>query len=294
MKGKYKKKKKFRSTGDVIDPPIFQQRGANFDVQMMHPNVKTVGRIYETADYDLFKLMDENRDVHISSKLRHLIETQGQLTPIVVDANFNVYDGQHRLAILKELGRPVIFVVNTEAKSYDMIAMNAAQKNWSDMDYVRYYVAQGYSEYETLLNVYESYKDFISLKSIISYLSGRSAQSSTGASEFLKYGTYKVRDYDDVIGFLNYLRLFKESTNMPNLRTTITDALYKMYFKPTFDSKRMIQKFIEKDMPNQPYHFTSRETSLDKMVTIYNDRLKEGHSKYLDYTYNKNKKLVLL
>ena len=285
MKGKYKKRK--MKSSSVLG---VQQKSANFDVQMMNPDVITIGRIYETSNYDLFHLMDENREVHISSRLYNLIETQGQLTPIVVDANFNVYDGQHRLVILKELKRPVIFVVNTLAKSYDMIAMNAAQRNWSDMDYINYYITNGYGSYELLLKTYEEYKDVVSLKSMILYLS-----DSTGNAVFehLKYGSYKIKNYENTINFLNYLREFKLETNLSNVRTWVSDSLRKMYVKPTFDGKRMINKFNEKGLSGKPSEFSGREQTMETLVLAYNDRLKEGHPKYLDYEYNKNKNVVL-
>ena len=64
--------------------------------------------IYITADYGKFKKLPGNRDVKGTQKIIDSIETVGYvLSPILVNENMEVIDGQNRLDALRALKLPV-------------------------------------------------------------------------------------------------------------------------------------------------------------------------------------------
>ena len=65
----------------------------------MDERIKETGKIYSTEAYELFKKMVGNRNVAKLSKLKEAIRKDGQITPIVVNKDFEIVDGQHRLEV---------------------------------------------------------------------------------------------------------------------------------------------------------------------------------------------------
>ena len=99
-------------------------------------------KIYQTSNYDKFTNFLGNRSV-TSVKSRHHIEKLMESMkksylpqPIIVDENFSVLDGQHRLEAAKKLKLPIYFmtmtnlgniVIDKEGKEYDMFQL---QRQW--------------------------------------------------------------------------------------------------------------------------------------------------------------------
>ena len=106
----------------------------------------------KTRDYARFKLTDDNRDggvkeIHVqrlidSIKAKNLLE----LRPIIVNNNWEVIDGQHRLEAAKRLGVDIYYEVKADTEKHDIILLNIAEK-WQQRDYLNYYVKNGYPEY---------------------------------------------------------------------------------------------------------------------------------------------------
>lgn len=88
--------------------------------------VEVIGSIFSTSDYTLFKKLKGNRKVKRNKNLRKELEAMGQSSPIVVNSNFEVIDGQHRLDILKSMGRPVSFIISDTIAPRMVVSMNTA------------------------------------------------------------------------------------------------------------------------------------------------------------------------
>ena len=91
-------------------------------------------KIEATKDYKTFKHASFNRELS-NSNLKKLIKLNQKknrlhLFPIIVDKNFVVIDGQHRLAACIELGCPVHYLVDemTEATPSEIYDLNIAGK----------------------------------------------------------------------------------------------------------------------------------------------------------------------
>lgn len=113
-----------------------------------------------TTNYSMFKDFSSNREVdekHVR-KLVCAIEKRNLLSvnPILVDKNFNVVDGQHRLEAAKVLKVPIYYMVG-DVRRDDISKINSNQKNWTQMDYINYYTIEGKKAYVQLSGLINHY-----------------------------------------------------------------------------------------------------------------------------------------
>lgn len=102
--------------------------------------------INSTKNYDMFKKIEGNRDIcqeninriMNSMKIKNLLK----IRPILVNSDFGVIDGQHRLECAKQLDIPVYYQIEESLEDKDIILLNN-QKRWSLVDYVNYKAAKG-------------------------------------------------------------------------------------------------------------------------------------------------------
>lgn len=95
-----------------------------------------------TKDYERFKLLEFNRktiDRRHVNRLKESITKNGYIgNPILVNDDYEIYDGQHRFIALKEMGMEIPFEVQSSSYS-SIIDLNITQKRWTMEDYVNYY-----------------------------------------------------------------------------------------------------------------------------------------------------------
>lgn len=116
----------------------------------------------ETKNYSQFKFHKANRPINESlvKKLTESIKNFGFIDgrPVLVDKDFTVIDGQHRLEACKRLEIPVQYQVS-DAKIMDaVIALNSSQVQWKLIDYINSHAEQGVDCYRKLLKFEEKYK----------------------------------------------------------------------------------------------------------------------------------------
>src|SRR6185369_2038866 len=104
-----------------------------------------------TKNYAMFKFLPSNREI-IEGKVGELIASIKQknlleFRPILVDENHGIIDGQHRLKAAEALQIPIYFNKKKGVGVADMILLNSAQSNWSGVDYLNAYCAEGKKSY---------------------------------------------------------------------------------------------------------------------------------------------------
>lgn len=110
-----------------------------------------MSKIMKTEDYSIFKKHQQNRPIDPMNlkKIKNSIKINNllELRPILVNADMEIIDGQHRLEAARELGVEIYYQVEKNIAAQDMIRLNANQKNWTSMDYIDFYVSAGNVEY---------------------------------------------------------------------------------------------------------------------------------------------------
>lgn len=94
-------------------------------------------KVHTTNDYRKFKILEGNRSVEKVKKIKDSISKFGYLhKPILVNDNFEVVDGQHRLEACKQLGVPIDYVMQRGLKIAHCQTLNNGQINWGLADYL--------------------------------------------------------------------------------------------------------------------------------------------------------------
>lgn len=126
--------------------------------------VKIIGKIYETTDYDLFKKLPDNRDV-LSGRVNKLIASISEryiLNPIAVNEKWEIIDGQGRFEARKALGLPIHFYIVSGASSDDCRRLNKYNTKWEALDFAKSWASAGKQAYVRLLKTSEYTKLSIS------------------------------------------------------------------------------------------------------------------------------------
>jgi hypothetical protein len=107
--------------------------------------------IQKTRNYKQFKLLHFNRDINLNhvNSLKIAIETKNKLcvNPIIVNSDYEVIDGQHRLQAAKELNVDIFYIVDEEYEETDIIIENTNRMLWNESQYVQYYAKKGLADY---------------------------------------------------------------------------------------------------------------------------------------------------
>ena len=108
--------------------------------------------IVETTNYEQFKFLQANRMLDESKikKLQREISLHGLKVPIMVNEKHQIIDGQHRLMACKKLNTPLKYFVAPGTTVKDAAHANQAGSNWNTQDWIHYYAAQGYKDYQEL------------------------------------------------------------------------------------------------------------------------------------------------
>ena len=108
---------------------------------------------FETTDYDMFKILKFNRSINLSNlkkiKASLMLKNLLQVHPIIVNADMELIDGQHRLQAARELGIPVWYKIHPGATENEIILLQEA-KGWEPKDYCNFYATRGNENYQKL------------------------------------------------------------------------------------------------------------------------------------------------
>lgn len=111
--------------------------------------MKKVNQVYMTTDYSIFNFIDGNREVNLLhvERLKKSMKVKYIPVPIIVNEFNEIIDGQHRFMALKDLKKPVYYIVETGLKLNDVQRLNTNSSNWSSEDYMKSYCNLGFEEY---------------------------------------------------------------------------------------------------------------------------------------------------
>jgi hypothetical protein len=232
--------------------------------------------LFGTTNYDLFKSQDGNRLVNVSDvkKVEKKILENNLLKyhPIIVDQNFMVIDGQHRLQVAKDNNLTIyFFILNTNDSLSITQSINTTGKPWTVRDFLRSYCALGKEEYLKFNTIFKKYS-FLTTSQLIELSSKRKANKSP--VDMFRSGDFYFHEYNKVIEAVEQISKYTACGVGIESRTHFQRFILiciKRQIK--FDHIRMIDKIkinpdIAKRMPNDLYLIS------DLLGEMYNFKLR--------------------
>ena len=207
----------------------------------INENTDTVKmEVFESSNYNKFKLIKGNRALHKTKYLQLLksMEQEVLSIPIAVNEKMEIIDGQHRYHARRELGLPILYYVCEGYGIEQVKRANLVSSNWIKEDYLNLHVTDeipAYEEFEELL--LESGLNVTDLIKV--YAKAQDKSSEQLAYEF-EHGTLVSDNIDKVKGFIEALKDF-EFFKFYRKKQFVA-AMVKLYFDPRYDHKKMKKK----------------------------------------------------
>lgn len=235
----------------------------------------------------MFNFSKFNRNVFLSPEFLKQAEI-GFVSPIIVNENMTVIDGQHRLSACQQLGLPVEYVIKEGLNEDDIVRMNTVQRPWKLINYIEAYANEGKEEYVKLLNLINT-KDYYQSVAIISQIAFNS-NTPRGMIEAIQEGTFKFHNYNKTVEFLAYLKLFKEKTRIP-YRSNLSRALYMLFTYKKINMDTLIKKVVSTGL-NEELIVKSPNYSecIKELLTAYNYRTSVN---YVDFAINAKGNVII-
>lgn len=242
-------------------------------------------QIHSTYDLNVFKTLEGNRNINLLhvERLVKSIEENGFLKmPIIVNKNYEVIDGQHRLEAAKKSKSIIYYIIE---KNYDLstaIILNANASNWSLLDYVKSYCDLGVKDYLLLYNLYKENKDFtLNICAELTTIPNNGQlylrKSNIVNSDFIRKGLYKFNVNNNAEYIFTGLRkingVIPESTGMAFCRSIKTCML-----NPDFDLNIFVKKAL--NYPSEYRKNSHLSVIIANIEHIYNFR-NQGHTRII-------------
>lgn len=214
-------------------------------------------KIESTTNYNIFKFIKCNRQVDMRHVRRIVEKIKGNnllnAYPILVDKDYNVIDGQHRLKAAEYLELPVYYCVEDHVSVADIGMLNSTQKPWLILDYINHYAALGNINYIKLKNLIES--RHIRHNIVFKY--------NHTSCALVKNGSYKYFDEESEKKFLLDLDKCDEIKNLIKRHSFIhANPLNSILESEAFS--RSLIAFIKRDDVDFKYFMKNFELNIQK------------------------------
>lgn len=159
-----------------------------------------------TKNYEKFKKLEGNRiteDKRVEKIKKSILKVGYITSPILVNENMEIIDGQGRFEALKQLQLPIEYIVQDNIGIKECVAMNVYQTNWNKKDYIKSYADRGIQSYIYIKDLMEKFN--INNTSII-------AVATVGVSRFdevmFREGNIKLtqEQYENAIKKLDFFQ----------------------------------------------------------------------------------------
>lgn len=203
---------------------------------------KMIDKVFSTMNYELFSSLDGNRIVnplHVK-KIADSMKIKVLFIPIIVNEEFQVIDGQHRLEARKQLGLEVPYIICPNYTLEDVHRANSNHKTWNNFDFLKGYAEAGLEDYKFLLEIYDFHDGKINITHILKFTSfNEKVKSNIFKDGKFKIDQTKKNFYKKIIS--DFLRFHSKVNHLTNVHLII-DAFRKVYTIEGFDIERLIDK----------------------------------------------------
>lgn len=232
---------------------------------------KITNHVHTTKDYFLFKPIDGNRNVnklHVSRLKKSMLKNY-LFTVMIVNENYEIIDGQHRFAVIKDLGLPLHYVKCEGYGLNEVHILNENSKNWSADDFLAGYCDLDKIDYKIYRRFKEKYR--FGHNECMAMLTGANGGGGS-AYELFRSGKFKVTHLDEATEEAEMIWQLKDLYDGFRRRSFVY-AMLQLFDKENFEFSEFLQK-----VKNQPSVLTDCSTS-DQYIAlieeIYNYRRRQ-------------------
>lgn len=234
------------------------------------------GSIYKTKDYSLFKKITGNRKVKLRPDLMKSIKDEGLINPIIINEEYEVLDGQHRLAACEALGVSVEYMKRT-FNDQTLVAVNTTQQRWVTSDYLERYANLGNPHYIEMAKLMTQYN--LSIVHCLTVLrAGRPGNLDSSLRTIFTSGKLKINS-EMVENFHFAMRRVNEvlaiSDRKKFLHGNLFRALVSLVMHPLYNHQHFLAKLEQ--TPEVKIKKAGTFKDLFEMLSaIHNHRLTHG------------------
>ena len=232
-------------------------------------------QVNSTKNYTIFKTLSGNRPLSKShlKKLRKSIEDNNHLNlhPIIVNQNFEVIDGQHRLQCAKDLEIEIFYIKSDTVSDQHLIDCNVNQKSFECDNYIDYFaIKEKKEEYIKLKNMLR--QTTLKPKALLTLILGTVSQNIL---DFLKTGKFKFPSSENaekiIEFFLNFFSYAKDKRLKPI--SMFTNHNFTRAFRWLVETTGFEQDIFYKKLDLRWFDLKPQRTAEDwyaLLINIYN------------------------
>lgn len=257
---------------------------------------KVIGNIYSTSDTSKFHMNALNREInqkHVQEIVTSIKETGVVVQPIVVDANFNILDGHHRLSAIMLMNAngseiEVPYTVKEDVDSVKaLITMNAISKTYGTKEFIDLYAKAQDGQSRKLVQMADEIDESpVTLLSVISCGSDVARnKEKIKNDEFIDFD-----DWDIVKDFYDFLKDIRE---LIHLTTKTKQMLFRVFQVDKFDTKSFTKNAKDRYiLQGEKTRFSSRQNVCKKQILdLYNLNKTKAHR--INYHQDADEKVII-
>lgn len=225
--------------------------------------------ILTTTDYSIFKTLNNNREIDWKHVNTIMLSMKEKLTPFIIPVtkDYQIIDGQHRVEALKKLGLPVYYYIDTNYDKYDMIRLNNNKKDWSNNDYLQFWL----KEYKNIPN--NPYNEYVEFREKYNLLHSNALllinlRSNKDNHNQFKKGNLRFANKKTTYEIAEELLTISKYAEFVTTKKSFQFAYITCRNKKHFDSKIFLSKLSL--IPNELVNQVSMKKFIDNIEQIYN------------------------
>jgi hypothetical protein len=232
------------------------------------PMAKYSSQVHSTSDYSKFKILSGNRKVN-ELHLKRLIksfEKNYLFSPITINENWEIIDGQHRFFAAKNLGLPIFYIMVFGYSLPEVQILNSNTSNWNKNDYLEAYCDLGYKPY-LIMNKFMQDFPMFALTTCEALLRNRSGEYYNDRSKGFEMGDLVIDNLPLSYENAKKILMFKPYY-VGYHRHIFVLTLISLFKNPNYNHLEMINKI--KYQSSLLVHCSLRHQYLSILEEIYN------------------------
>lgn len=247
--------------------------------------MKIINNVKQTTNYKMFKSLGGNRVInklHVE-RLKNSFRDSYLLSPILVNQNYEIIDGQHRFNAAKALGLPINFIIINNYGLKEVQMLNSNANNWKKEDYLQAFCDLNYPEYLKMRKFMRDFPFFgiaVSEQLLTNTVNGVNNQSheakidgkDVGRVRNFQSGEFKIYDLELAYNNAEKIMMFKPYYDGYN-RSVFVAAMLSFFKHPSYSHSQMIQRISNN--PTSLVHCSNITQYKILLEGIYNFRSRE-------------------